>query len=58
MNFSVIGIASRHDVDFIFEPTMWLEPIGEATPQRLGPRDQPMDDQDSTPDAARSHDQW
>jgi hypothetical protein len=58
MNFSVIGIASRHDVDFIFEPTMWLEPIGEESPQRLVSRGQHVDDQDPTPDAARSHDQW
>jgi hypothetical protein len=58
MNFSVIGIAGRPDVDFIFEPTMWLEPIGEVTRHRIGPRDQAVDGQDPTTEVARPHDQW
>jgi hypothetical protein len=31
MDFLVIGTAKRVDVDFLLEPTLWLEAIGEAT---------------------------
>ncbi len=57
MNFSVIGVAKQHDVDFLFEPTVWLKPICEVTPQYCGLKDQHANDQDRPSDVTRSHDQ-
>jgi hypothetical protein len=57
MNFSVIGVAKRLDVDFIFEPTVWLEPIDETILQTFATRGKGATEADKTSDVVRSHEQ-